>query len=359
MADLFVHPAMPSDNLLQAWIYRESWTFDEAFLLALGYSPVSAEACEVIRNHQSTVEHVKRSATLISSPRDWLWWAEKVGIKYHSDWWLAIMPEGPIGFDGSHFALLRSEMQSKKYLLQERRLIGKWARKPYWTPREAIDISLNFDPFTSNGWRGEAPETGETIEERNDRLIMFDRAFEIGDISEKAPPRDYIQWFDNCGYIVSNAWRHAVGIGRANVGENNEEMEKDNERLRLELVEKSRRIHELEKSAERTFKEIDSNQGGPTNRKKGRALEVNPASSNNKVATANRNSSLQKALLASAVDGFGYDPRDSKSSVPSQISKKSDELGYSITAQTISKHLKECADELVASDTWAKIYPTK
>jgi hypothetical protein len=203
--------ARPDELLMQAWIYQNSWSAEEAVLLALGVSPDDEKAAETLEKHSACLGRMKRTGKRSGVPEFWLWVAERNHMPFHEDWWLAITPEGPIGYDGEHFAYRRREMLSVKYLQQERRLIQRWARKPYWTAREAIDLSLNFEPF-ADGWRGNAPETGETIREREDRFRILERALEIGEISKRSSAKDYLLWLKQRGYYVSHAWQRAVGI---------------------------------------------------------------------------------------------------------------------------------------------------
>lgn len=187
MTDCEQMPARPIEQLMQAWIHQSHWALEEALLLALGTSPDADDASETLQSHEALLARAKRSGDRFGAPSDWLWWAERNNIPFHTEWWLAITPEGPIGYDGQHFAYRRREMHSERYLQQERRLIGKWTRKPYWTARKAIDLSLNFDPFTADGWRGEAPETSDTICEREDRFRVLKRARENGGDPRKVP----------------------------------------------------------------------------------------------------------------------------------------------------------------------------
>ncbi|WP_114284398.1 hypothetical protein [Candidatus Halocynthiibacter alkanivorans] len=240
------------EHFLQTWIYQDSWSLEEAVVLAMGISPDDPNAEDALTELQALLDRARRTGMRAGVPREWLWWAERNGIPFHEAWWLAITPEGPIGFDGQHFACRRAEILSANYLRQERRLIGKWARKPYWTPREAIDRSLNFDPFTTEGWRGEAPETGETTREREDRFRILERALEINDISEKAAPRNYILWLEGCGYYVSEAWRRAVGLPVREMQDPGEsclsELARENTELQRQLEETAVRITELEQN---------------------------------------------------------------------------------------------------------------
>ncbi|NIZ62309.1 hypothetical protein DL239_15140 [Sedimentitalea sp. CY04] len=360
MTDSMINPARPTESLMQAWIYRKLWTMNEAVALAAGITPVADADQDSLQSLQSLLERTERDGMRAATPKQWLWWGEKNDMPFHSDWWLAITPEGPTGFDGQHFAFNRGEMLSDAYLQQERRLINKWARKPYWTPREAIDLSLNFDPFTTDGWRGEAPETGETIREREDRFQMLERAAKVGDISEEAAPGDYILWLNKCGYIVSEAWWRAVGLKSSII----ESIEADqlaaltieNEKLRQDVKTKTDRIEELE-AAEKSVSTDGQAVEIERLKKETARLKTDPENPREKAALTRRLNSLQKALLAAAVDGYSYDPRRARSDVAQQIAAKSDELGCPVTSQTVAKHLNESAEEHVDQAFWTAIYP--
>ena len=200
-------------------------------------------------------------------------------------------------------------MFSERYLKQERRLIGNWARKPYWTPREAIDLSLNFDPFTTNSCRGEVPETGDAIREREDRFLVLERALEIGAISEKASPLDYIQWLEARGYYVSETWRRAVGLTAENVQQADEnrssELAAENEDLRRQLRERDAKIAELEQRLQAEDAKPGKSTGEISRlRKRIKELSEDPVSPAEKGAQAKRIASLEIALLAAVVESF-------------------------------------------------------
>lgn len=55
---------------------------------------------------------------------------------------------------------------------------------------------------------------------------------------------------------------------------------------------------------------------------------------------------LLKLIAGMAVDGYGYDPKASKSPVPKEIESSLSQLGISITDDTIRKWLKEAAELL-------------
>ena len=352
----------PSEQLMQAWIYKASWSIEEAIILASGLSPDAKNTAEVLDQGKDFSSRAIRSGKKMGTPREWLWWGEINAMPFHSDWWLAITPEGPIGFDGQHFAFQRAEMLSEKYLQHERFLIGKWARKPYWTAREAIDLSLNFDPFTSNGWRGDAPEKGATIRERDDRFLILKRALEIGEISEKSTPIEYLNWLETRGYYVSRAWRKAVSMNVRDAEIADTEriaaLEIENEILLQRLEEANGKVAELEQGLAQN-EPMNAGQAVEVAklRKKIAELSSDPESASAKGALAKRISCLEKALLCAAVDGHSYDPRQMKSDVPAQIADKSQQLGCSLTAQTVRKYLKECADYHVDGDVWSAIYP--
>lgn len=346
----------PTEKLMQAWIYQPSWTIRDALILMLGLSPDDDGADDQLDPLRPLLDRTTRDGMRSAAPIDWLWWGERNGRPFHSAWWMAITPQGPIGFDGQHFALSRSEMLSETYLQQERRLITKWARKPYWTSREAIDLSLNFDPYTTDGWRGQAPEVGDTIRERHDRFLMLKRAAEVADISEKAAPKVYVEWLDKCGYIVSEAWRHAVGLKESGTASRSQDRCADLlgqvEELQRELEEKSARILELE-SGKGHAELVEGLECQVELLKLSNQRLANGAEGpRDKSAQKRRNISLQKALLAAAVDGYGYRPQDAKSDVPSQIAEMTRKLEIDVSAQSIRKHLRESSDEHVGQKVW-------
>ncbi len=76
-----------------------------------------------------------------------------------------------------------------------------------------------------------------------------------------------------------------------------------------------------------------------------------------KSASTLRIATLQKALIACAVDGHSYDPRQNRSDVPKQIADKSVELGCALGQQTVRKLLKVASEEHVDRDYWGSLTP--
>ncbi|WP_283428011.1 hypothetical protein [Shimia sagamensis] len=362
--------------------------------MALGVSPDAEDAEDHIAPLALLLERTTGDGIRSGRPIDWLWWGERNGVPFHSDWWMAITPQGPIGFDGQHFALLRDEMLSDAFLQHERRLITKWARKPYWTPREAIDLSLNFGPFTTDSWRGQEPEFGDTIRERDDRFRTSERAVEAGDISEKAAPKDYVLWLDKCGYIVSEAWRRAVGLESKVFGhmeqaqlatllEENAQLRQnlenlatktdaqddvqrqlatlgdENENLRRQLVEQEKTIRGFEEQALQSGIESNSSEDIKELKKRIRLLHGERANYNEVGALTRRVEFLEIILLAAAVDGHSYDPRAGKSPIPKEIADKATALGNPIAQSTVRKYLQESSTKHIEPGVWEVIFPKK
>ncbi|MFC3614759.1 hypothetical protein ACFORG_13380 [Lutimaribacter marinistellae] len=354
----------PTGALVEEWSYRSDWSLEEAALLALAVSPEASEADDLLRANAALLGGAKRSGDRFGAPLFWLWWGESNALPFHEDWWLAITPQGPIGYDGRHFAFNRAEIFSEDYRTQERALIGKWARKPYWTSREAVDLSLNFAPYSTQGWRGESPETSDTIREREDRFRILERALELEAITEQASPLDWLNWLGARGYYVSAAWKRAVGIEPLIIGRVGdhwvEKLVEENAELHRRLDQQSALVAEVEgrqQDGRETARARDKEIAGL--RAKIKELSEDPESPSAKGTQAKRIASLEKALLAAAVDGYSYDPRQAKSDVPAQIAAKAGELGTGLTSQTVRKYLKESADNHVDQGVWEQIHPRK
>ncbi|MEC7965081.1 MAG: hypothetical protein VX201_17545 [Pseudomonadota bacterium] len=114
MTDCEQMPARPTEQLMQAWIHQSYWALEEALLLALGTSPDADDASETLQSHEALLARAKRSGKRFGAPADWLWWAERNNIPFHTDSWLAITPKGPIGraVDGHRYdpTQLRSDV---------------------------------------------------------------------------------------------------------------------------------------------------------------------------------------------------------------------------------------------------------
>ena len=318
------------ETLFLEWAYRDQWSASEAVQIAMGLSPSEKPS----KRAQKFIESAQRAGWLFASPQSWFWWGERNHLPFSTEWWVAASPKGPIGYDGRHFAYLRGEMLSNQYYKRERELIGEWARKPYWTKREAIDLLLNFAPYSTEGWRGAAPETGATIREREDRFRILDRALELGEIEEKSRPKSYLEWFSDKGYYVSDVWRRAFDLPLAVPMEEcaaHTKLIAELEEVRGQLQQRDVRISELEGQVE---------------------AAVGAGKSPRNSAITQRINTLQKMFISAAVDGLGYNPVSEKSDVPQQIAAKSEELGCPVTRQTIQTHLREACDEHVDGQYW-------
>jgi len=214
----------------------------------------------------------------------------------------------------------------------------------------------------------------------------------VGDISEKAAPKDYVLWLDKCGYIISEAWRRAVGLERTVFGGMEKDqlssLQEDNAQLRRELeslLAKTGAQDDLEKQVValdeenenllRQLKQQDPSVNGRTEkaqppscekeaaeeikilRKQIRLLRGEPANHNEVGALTRKAEFLQILLLATAVDGHAFDPRSSKSNVPKEIADKSAQLGHAISASTVRKYLLESSSMYVDPDVWCAIFP--
>ncbi len=323
-----------SDADLTIWSNKDYWSAQEAIQLALGAYPFG----EPTHHAKRYIDAAIGAGWRYASPLAWLWWGERNNVPFTIDWWLVVSPQGPIGYDGRHFCLLRKEILSPEYTKRERELIIEWARKPYWTKREAIDLSLNFAPFTTDGWQGDAPETGATIREREDRFLIFDRALELGEIKEKAAPAEYLNWLSDKGYYVSLAWRRCfeLAIEQPIDGEQTNQFERSKlEELQLLLTAKDEQIAALESELRQKQSGID------------RGTE--------RSALNQRLNTLQKILAAMAVDAYRYSPLEKKAKAPQEIADKSIQLGCPVSQQTIRKHLRNACDEHVDAEYWSSI----
>lgn len=90
-------------------------------------------------------------------------------------------------------------------------------------------------------------------------------------------------------------------------------MSAENADLQQQLEERDEQLKELQKKLEAASRDEDS----PTQ----------------KSASTRRIATLQKALIACAVDGHSYDPRKKRSDVLKQIADRSVELGCTIIQQ--------------------------
>ncbi|WP_209097352.1 hypothetical protein [Shimia sp. R10_1] len=244
---------------------------------------------------------------------------------------------------------------------------------------------MNFDPFTTDSWRGQEPEFGNTIRERDDRFRMLGRAVEVGDISEKAAPKDYVLWLDKCGYIISEAWRRAVGFERKVFGGMEQDqlssLQEENARLRRDLEERAtqataqgdvqRRLAALGDENENLQRQVEALSVVSTDDKNEEANQIKklqrrirqltegPANPSEKSALTRKVICLEKILIGAVCDAYNFDLRATRSDTAKQIAAKTVELNCDVAESTILNYIRESANTHVDPDVWGQMYPRK
>jgi len=168
-----------------------------------------------------------------------------------------------------------------------------WARMQKWSLDEAVALSIGFEPCGDllEGADG-MPVQNDVLTYYNKRKALIEDNFDWG--SAAAPHRnrvsDLIRWFDQVELDVPEQLLaaadkyHALGIGKKS---------------------------KLGRSNAADEKPLD-----PRER-----------------------STMLKLIIALAVNGYGYDPKAERSTIPSEIESDMNLLGVGINLETIRKHL--------------------
>lgn len=192
-------------------------------------------------------------------------------------------------------------------------------------------------------------------------------------------------WLDKCGYIVSEAWRRAVGLESKVFGHMEEgqlaTLLEENAQLRRDLEclvankdaqdDLERQLAALgdENASLRTQLEGQT-VSSPTGKSEGvkqieklqrriKQLTEGPANPSEKSALTRKVACLEKALLGAACDAYSFDPRAKRSDAAKQIADKTTQLGCPTADSTVRDYLRESASIHVDSNIWDLIYSRK
>ncbi len=254
---------------------------------------------------------------------------------------------------------------------------GHFGRCAFLSSAEAVALSLGKDPnFVT--WDLVRPYLGTSLFalEYAKRLDLIERAVIWQELPEFFSPLDFLTWahkyklsvpdaFIECTFARGEPIQYWHDLCAA-YAEEITTIKTELHATRDALVALQKVCEECEEEGQRTFDEwleaqvqIDGLNG---------AHEEEIASLRDALAQASKNAALleqtnsklaegiqddaigtteRKSLLtivvASAVGGYGYDPKGKKSPVPQDIASEAQRLGLKMTNETVSKYLKEAA----------------
>lgn len=248
----------------------------------------------------------------------------------------------------------------------------KWAARAYWTPSEMAALSLGKHPWSLNEWTcGEYPDSWYS-NEFLERYDVFLRAAEIGELARQCPPNSAIEYLEKMGipYVTKLAetvarfrditdWASAFNVlldwtkeenARWNkvLAEQREALKKAQANnawydvwsdkvlvLLDQLVDenevKTARLVELEVVAARLDKQ-------------GSEVAANDNTCNQ--IPAKERTSLDMMIAAMAIKGYCFDPESKRSTVPAEIAEDIAQLNYSLSNETIAKHVRGACERL-------------
>lgn len=172
--------------------------------------------------------------------------------------------------------------------------VQHWARMQHWSLDEAVELSIGFEPCGDllEGTDG-MPVQSDVLAYYFKRRALIEDNFDWGNVAE--PGRnsvpDVVRWFDHVELDVPEQLLaaadkyHALGIGK-----------------------KSR----LGRSKAADDKPLD----------------------------ARERSTMLKMIITMAVEGYRYNPKAERSTIPSEIESDMNLLGVGINLETIRKHLR-------------------
>lgn len=172
--------------------------------------------------------------------------------------------------------------------------VQHWARMQKWSLDEAVALSIGYEPCGDllEGTDG-MPVQSDVLAFYLKRRALIEDNFDWGSVavpSRNSVP-DLVRWFDKAELDVPEQLLaaadkyHALGIGKKS--------------------------------------------------KLGR-----PHAADNKPLDPRERSTMLKLIIALAVNGYGYDPKAERSTIPSEIESDMNLLGIGINLETIRKHLR-------------------
>ena len=191
-----------------------------------------------------------------------------------------------------------------------------WAVSPFLTEVELACVSLGFDPGPLKvSGIDDLKSEPEMLIELSDRVRLTLRAVKAGDLNRQIRPADGVHWLEAIGQEVHPQFKNYVS--KAPQIENAEFRPKSAEEIQgiIEIA------HSLEKT--RDAQAMVGTKSGITK----------------------KYHSIQKIALVGAIRGYGWNPKDKRSSVFREIADDAASLGIDIDQDTVRPHLRDAAND--------------
>jgi hypothetical protein len=215
-----------------------------------------------------------------------------------------------------------------------------WAKSSYWTTEEAVALLFGKNPKIVTSDKLKPYLTGERAGGRLHHVSPFAKEFEkVLELAKRAVTWKEIQgWMSPISYLN---WAKQKGIGYPEeLGERVVLYAKGH--VTVEDIKKS--FEEFKASTDQRIVQHQQSEQvylGHIQNLKDRICELE---SKDKALSTRERDSLLKIVLGMAIKGYRYDPKKSRNEAISDICGDLEQLGISISDDTIRKYLNEAKD---------------
>ena len=189
--------------------------------------------------------------------------------------------------------------------------VNIWAKNAFWLPQEIAALSLGYDPTDPNNETYERPNWAGWLEELEHRTRIAGRAAEVGQLKQKCPPNEAIEWMDEYDIVYPLALKKAV-----------DNFYPVSDRDKVHSLVTRHLIFLLEKE-----------------RAKVSELQSQLSDQHDEVAPL-KLKSYELMIAGMAVVGYTFDPSKKQSKANKEISDDVAKVGGEITPETVRNHLK-------------------
>lgn len=249
--------------------------------------------------------------------------------------------------------------------------VSHWAKMSYWTPDEAVALSLGRDPKVANWPVIQQPVTvSRFASDYASRREIVMRAKAMGQLWDFTIPSNFLGWAERMDFPVSADLVEAVrslGIQVADwksLYEQQKDLKEAAERHAQELVashtERLGKHSEFLDSVRRNHDELLSGYISLLEkcRAKVELLEAQLAQQDTERSSAGarelgsrERDSLLKLVIAMATGGYGYNPKAGRSSTATEITNDLQSVGLSLDQDTVRRYLAEGRELLPGGET--------
>jgi hypothetical protein len=199
--------------------------------------------------------------------------------------------------------------------------VSRWAKMAYWTPDEAVALSLGRDPVIAN-WETVQQLVAESRFASRfaaQREIVL-RAKAMGQLRDKTAPALFLAWAERMQFPMPDDLVDSV----KSVGTPATDWKKlfDQSQLKVEAL--TARLEELEREKPTAETEL-----------------LDPR----------ERESLLKLVIGMAIGAYRYDPSAKRSSIVSEIAGDQHLIGLSISEDTVRRHLANAKELLPGDET--------